>query len=71
MEKQGRYSTFGSIEDQYMPGSNGRILKNLPGINSQREIEQVETESLFHVTEKLLKEVDKDTAFTAKKIIKE
>jgi cell filamentation protein len=38
VKKEGRYSTSDLVEDQYMPGSNGKVLKNLLGIATQEEI---------------------------------
>ena len=46
MKKGGRYDTSGLIEDQYEPGSGGRVLRNLLGINAKREMDQAETEAL-------------------------
>jgi len=43
MNKEGRYSTSGLIEDQSEPGSNGQVLKNLLGITTQAEMERIET----------------------------
>ena len=69
MKKQDRYSTSGYLEDQYMPDSDSKVLKNLLGITVQQEIECVETELLFEVTERLLHEVDKKQTITAKNIM--
>ena len=38
MEKQVRYMTSGLVEDQYMPGSKGKVLKNLLSITTREEI---------------------------------
>lgn len=65
MEKKGRYSTSGLVEDQYMPGSDCKVLKNLLNITTRQEIERVETELLFEVTDQLLDEFDKDRCFSA------
>jgi cell filamentation protein len=37
-----RYDTSNLIEDQYEPGSNGTVLRNLLGINDKAELEHVE-----------------------------
>jgi cell filamentation protein len=58
MKKQGRYSTSGLVEDQYMPGSKGKVLRNLLGITTKKEIDRVETELLFEITDQLLDEFD-------------
>jgi hypothetical protein len=42
-----------------MPGSNGKVLKNLLGIATQEEIERVETELLFEVSDQLLDELSR------------
>ncbi len=64
MKKQGRYSTSGLVEDQYMPGSNGKVLRNLLDITTQEEIDRVETEQLFEITDQLLDEFDKNRRFS-------
>lgn len=69
MEKQNRYATSGCVENQYMPGSDGKVLKNLLGISFRQEIECVETELLFEVTDRLINEVDRKQDITAKNII--
>jgi len=68
MEKQGRYATSGLVEDQYMPGSDGKVLKNLRNITTRREIERIETERLFEVTDQFLDEFDKNRRFSAEDI---
>jgi cell filamentation protein len=60
-----RYSTSHLIEDQYEPGSHGKVLRNLLGIRSPQEIEIVETSGLWLVQEKLIREVTSDQSFTA------
>jgi cell filamentation protein len=40
--KAGRYDTSGLIEAQFEPGSRRRVLKNLLGIKSRREMNRVE-----------------------------
>jgi cell filamentation protein len=59
-----RYSTSHLIEDQYEPGSHGRVLRNLPGIKSPKEMEVAETSELWLVQEKLIGEVSIDQSFT-------
>ncbi len=53
MDKQGRYSTSGMIEGQYMAGSDGKVLKNLLNVTTNREIDRVETEFLFVLTDQV------------------
>ncbi len=42
MTKSGRYKTSHLVEDQYEPGSRGRVLKNLLGIQSRRKMDETE-----------------------------
>lgn len=65
MVRKGRYTTSGLAEDQYMPGSDGMVLKNLRGICSKEEIDRLETELLFDTTDQLLDEFDQHHRFTA------
>jgi hypothetical protein len=44
MTSSGRYDTAGYPEDQYEPGSDGTVLKNLLGITSREGMAIVETE---------------------------
>jgi cell filamentation protein len=37
-----RYNTANLIEDQYEPGSNGTVLRNLLGIKDKAGLEHVE-----------------------------
>lgn len=69
MKKQGRYSTSGLVEDQYMPGSNGKVLRNILGITTKEEIDRVETELLFEITDQLLDEFDQNWRFSADDIL--
>ncbi len=63
-----RYNTSGLLEDQYMPGSDKRVLRNLRGIYNKQEMEQLETELLFDLTDQLLDECAQQHRFTAKDI---
>jgi cell filamentation protein len=65
MNKQGRYTTSGLNEDQYMPGSDGTVLLNLRNVTSKVEMEQIETRLLFDLTDQLLDEFDRNYCFTA------
>lgn len=69
MNKKGRYSTSGFTEDQFEPGSNGQVLKNLLGIITQAEMERIETELLFELTDQLLDECDLNKKFAAEDIL--
>ena len=59
MKKSGRYKTSSMIEDQYEPGSRGRVLKNLPGITTKKGIDTVETREYLRVTDQLLQHFDR------------
>lgn len=52
-----RYDTSELPEDQFEPGSDGAVLRNLRGIRTPEEMEVAETEELWFVQEKLLSEV--------------
>jgi len=65
MEREGRYQTANISEDQYAHGSNRQVLKNLLGITTREEMERVETELLFELTDQLLDEMDQHKSFTA------
>jgi cell filamentation protein len=69
MKKQGRYSTSGLVEDQYMPGSKNKVLQNLLGIATKKEIDRIETELLFEITDQLLDEFDNTRQFSADDIL--
>lgn len=47
-----------------MPGSKGQVLKNLLGITTRQEIDRVETELLFEVSDQILDELGRDKQFT-------
>ncbi len=63
-----RYDTSNLPEDQYQPGSDGTVLKNLLGITTREELETAETAELWLAEEQLLGEVEQDQAFTAQDI---
>jgi cell filamentation protein len=65
MKKGGHYDASGLIEAQFEPGSQGRVLKNLFGIKSKREMDQVEAEEQFRALEELIRIYDQDHRFTA------
>ncbi|OGU08719.1 MAG: cell filamentation protein Fic [Geobacteraceae bacterium GWC2_58_44] len=63
-----RYDTSHLVEDQYEPGSNGTVLRNLLGINDPEEMGVAETAALWRIQEKLLAEITSDHSFTPKNI---
>ncbi len=42
MTETNRYYVSGLIEAQYQPGSRGRVLRNLLGIASKRQMDEIE-----------------------------
>ncbi len=55
MKKIGRYDTSHAIEDQYEPGSNERVLKNLLGIKDKLQIDRIEAIALKQAEEALIR----------------
>ncbi len=65
MKKKGRYDVSGSIEAQFEPGSNDKVLKNKLGITDPIEMDRVEAEALIKATEALFHEYNADHQFSA------
>lgn len=65
VRRKDRYDTTGLEEDQSEPGSHGRVLKNLLGITSKREMDRIEGREQVRALEKLASLYDKDHRFTA------
>ena len=65
MKKAGHYDASGLTEAQFEPGSQGRVLKNLLGIKSKRQMDEVEAEEQFRALEELIRIYDQDHRFTA------
>jgi len=59
-----RYKTSHLIEDQFEPGSGGKVLRNLVGITSPEEMGLAETSALWLVQEQLIGDVSADQSFT-------
>ena len=59
-----RYKAYG-VQAEFEPGSRGRVLKNLLGIRSVREMGQRESEALLAVTLRLIDEIPVDRRFTS------
>ena len=64
-----RYSTSHLPEDQYEPGSNGTVLRNLLGIREKAEMEHVEEVRFERLMEEALARFDSDYRFTAQDIL--
>jgi len=70
MQDKGKYDTTGLIEAQFEPGSRGRVLKNLLGIRSKREMDRVEAEEQLRALKELVVVFGKSRRFTAEDISK-
>ena len=70
MKKGGHYDASGLIEAQFEPGSRGRVLRNLLGIKSKREIDQVEAQEQLRTLEELVRIYDQTHRFTASDVRK-
>lgn len=68
MTSSDRYDTSDQSEDQYEPGSDGMVLKNLLGITTRERLEIAETAELWLAEEQLLGEIEQDQVFTAQDI---
>lgn len=68
MKNIDRYDTSALVENQYEPGSHGRVLKNLLGIVKKREMDDVESEELKQATRWAMKKYDRDHVFTSNDI---
>jgi cell filamentation protein len=60
----GRYATATGIEAEYEPGSRRRVLRNLPGIRSPRQMDQAEYTALVAAQQAYLGKITADTAFS-------
>ncbi|MBX3329470.1 MAG: Fic family protein [Nitrospira sp.] len=65
MSKKDRYDTTDLDEDQFEPGSQRRVLKNLLHITSRREMDGVEGREQVRALEELAMVYDKHRRFTA------
>lgn len=65
MKQSLRYRTFHLIEDQFEPGSRGRVLINKPGITSTREMAKQEKEAQLRVLDKLTDIYQRDHRVTS------
>lgn len=63
-----QYQTSYLSEDQYEPGSRGRVLKNLLGVNRKREMDLIEAKALFTAHETLVEQYASDHRFGASDI---
>ncbi len=70
MKKSQRYKTSHLIEDQFEPGSRGRVLRNKLGITSAREMDKVEREAQLLTLHKLTEIFNRGYRFSAADICK-
>ena len=63
----GRYRASGA-ESEHQPGSRGRVLRNLPGVTSIREMQRLESEALLAATDRLIDETEVNHRFTAQDV---
>lgn len=69
MNPTDRYDTSSLPKDQYEPGSNGTVLKNLLGITSREELERVEEVRFERLMEEAADRFDADHRFTAQDLL--
>jgi len=65
LKKAGRYDASGLVEAQFEPGSRRRVLKNLLGVKTRREMDRVEQREQFRALEQLIELYGQDHRFTA------
>ena len=65
-----RYDTSNIPEDQYEPGSNGKVLRNKLGIVDPVEMGVAETNALWRMQKKMIGEVSIDQSFTVQDLCK-
>jgi len=65
VEKETRYDTSGLLEDQYQPGSRRRVLRNLLGVKSKRQMDALEGQELLRALKELAGLYSEDHRFTA------
>jgi cell filamentation protein len=63
-----RYEISGLVEGQVEPGSRGRVLRNLIGINRKREMDRVEMREQLRAMDELFDAYGRDHRFTAEDI---
>jgi len=60
-----RYDADGLAENRTQPGSRGRVLENLAGIASRREMDRIEARHLFETHQRLVQQISPHHQFTA------
>jgi cell filamentation protein len=64
-----RYNTSNLPEDQYEPGSNSTVLKNLFGITNKTELEHIEEVRFERLIEEAMSRFDSDHRFTTQDLL--
>lgn len=67
---KGRYSTHGSTEGEFEPGSQNRVLKNLLSIKRKRDMDIAETNAYDDAVIKITEMYDRGHCFTSADICK-
>ena len=70
MKQSGRYRTSDLPEAQFEPGSRGRVLLNLQGIKSKREMDLVEAEAHIRALREFLFLFSRNHRFSSADIVK-
>ncbi len=65
MKKSGRYDTSSLIEDQFEPGSQGRVLRNLLGLKTKRAMGAAESDEFLRTTNWAIRTYERDHIFIA------
>jgi cell filamentation protein len=68
MKNDGRYAIKGLDEAEFEPGSRDRVLKNLLGIKSKREMDRVEAREQLRAMEQFIALYDQSHRFNASDI---
>ncbi|MCB9757993.1 MAG: Fic family protein [Candidatus Omnitrophica bacterium] len=63
-----KYETSRLIEDQYQPGSRGRVLENLLSINKKRDIDRLEAREYLRTIQEISKLFSENHCFIAEDI---
>ncbi|WIO73863.1 Fic family protein [Porticoccaceae bacterium LTM1] len=63
-----RYQASGTVEGQYQPGSNERVLRNKLGITDPAEMDDIELDLLEQLYDVVLGEVENDQVITVEEI---
>ena len=68
MSPDDRYDVSGLTEAQFETGSDGVVLRNLPGITSPTEMDAAEANALIDAVDRLVRSYDEEHRFTANDI---